>query len=219
MRMRVQSMPLVAADAGSWIDVILLRRVDGRELQPMAIDAQPAIIPSMPLFAADASSWIDVILLRRVDDRELQPMAIDAQPAIIPARCGCECKACLSSPPMPVAGSMSHCSGVRMVEHVDESQPMAIDAQPAIIPARCGCKCKACVSSPPMPVAGSMSHCSGVWMVESCSRWPSMLSRPSLQLDADAMQMRVQSMPLVAADAGSWIDVTLLRRADGRARG
>jgi hypothetical protein len=28
------------------------------------------------------------------------------------------------------------CSGVRMVEHVDESQPMAIDAQPAITPAR-----------------------------------------------------------------------------------
>jgi 4'-phosphopantetheinyl transferase EntD len=67
---------------------------------------------------------------------------------------------------MPVAGSMSHCSGVRMVEHVDESQPMAIDAQPAIIPARCGCECKACLSSPPMLVAGSMSHCSGVWLVE-----------------------------------------------------
>jgi hypothetical protein len=48
---------------------------------------------------------------------------------------------------------------------------------------------------------------------------PSMLSRPSLQLDADAMWMRVQSMPLFAADAGSWIDVTLLQRADGRARG
>jgi hypothetical protein len=67
-----------------------------------------------------------------------------------------------------------------------------------------------------MPVAGSMSHCSGVWMIESCNRWPSMLSRPSLQLDADAMQMRVQSMPLFAADAGSWIDVILLRRVDGR---
>jgi hypothetical protein len=39
-------MPLFAADAGSWIDVILLRRVDGRELQPMAIDAQPAITPA-----------------------------------------------------------------------------------------------------------------------------------------------------------------------------
>jgi hypothetical protein len=83
----------------------------------------------------------------------------------------------------PVAGSISYCSGVRMVEHVDESQPMAIDAQPAITPARCGCECKACLSSPPMLVAGSMSHCSGVWMVESCSRWPSMLSRSSLQLD------------------------------------
>jgi hypothetical protein len=60
--------------------------------------------------------------------------SFDAQPAITPARCGCECKACLSSPPMPVAGSMSYCSGVWMVEHVDESQPMAIDAQPAITP-------------------------------------------------------------------------------------
>jgi hypothetical protein len=73
-------MPLFAADTSSWIDVILLWRVDGRELQPMAIDAQPAITParsyamqmrvqSMPLFAADASSWIDVTLLRRADGR------------------------------------------------------------------------------------------------------------------------------------------------------
>eukprot|EP01046_Picozoa_sp_COSAG06_P045254 COSAG06_NODE_6230_length_3029_cov_1.582594_1_plen_32_part_00 len=30
--------------------------------------------------------------------------------------------------PMLVAGSMSHCSGVEMVEHVEELQPMAIDA-------------------------------------------------------------------------------------------
>ena len=29
----------------------------------------------------------------------------------------------------------------------------------------------------------------------------------------------VASMPLVATDVGSWIDVTLLRRRDGRARG
>ena len=81
----------------------------------------------MRLFAADASSWIcsGVRMVEHVD--ESQPMAIDAQPAITPARCGCECKACLSSPPMPVAGSMSHCSGVEIVEHVDELQPMAID--------------------------------------------------------------------------------------------
>jgi hypothetical protein len=88
---------------------------------------------------------------------------------------------------------------------------MAIDAQPAITPARCGCECKACVSSPPMPVAGSMSYCSGVWMIESCNRWPSMLSRPSLQLDADAMQMRVQSMPLAEIDGGSCVWVSCSR--------
>ena len=82
----------------------------------------------MPLVAADAGSWIDVTLLRLKHVDESQPMANDTERAITPARCRCECKACLSSPPMPVVGSMSHCSGVEMIEHVDESQPMANDA-------------------------------------------------------------------------------------------
>ena len=54
-------------------------------------------------------------------------------------RCRCGRKACLSSPPMLAAGSMSHCSGVEMVEHVDELQPMAIDVERAVTPARCRC--------------------------------------------------------------------------------
>ena len=36
-------MPLVAADAGGWIDVTLLRLKHVDESQPVAIDAQPAI--------------------------------------------------------------------------------------------------------------------------------------------------------------------------------